>query len=155
MYQTEKEFELETSIESKIIHANENHLHANMRKSSSTKSNKVLTRNSYIEHQCKRFQPIPAADLEYIIIKTLAPDKKPRALDTKVLNQLPNINILTSAYGCAILNDIKSADKPEQIKLQEIHRNYNLHFGIKRKEVIELSQISIFIQRHYHQIFSE
>ena len=51
------------------------------------------------------------------------------------MNQLPYINILTSAYGCAILNDINSADKPEQIKLQEIHRNYNLHFGkLKNKK---------------------
>ena len=88
-----------------------------------------MTRNSSNELPCKPFQTIPTADLEYIITKTLAPGNKTRTLDTKVLNQLPNLNILNSAHEYTILNDISSADEPKKIRFQQIHRLYKLHFG--------------------------
>ena len=83
----------------------------------------------------KPFKKIPTADPEYIITNTFAPSKKTRTIYTKVLNQLANINTLTLAHECAILNEISSADEPEKIRFQERHRLRKLHVGkLKNKK---------------------
>ena len=86
MYLTEKEFELEKTIDSKIIYANGNHLHAEKRKLSTTKSDNTSTCTSSNEPNCKPFQTILTTNQEHIITKTFDPGKKTRTIDTKVLN---------------------------------------------------------------------
>ena len=83
----------------------------------------------------KPFKKIPTAYPEYIITNTFDPSKKTRTIYTKVFNQLTNINILTLAHECAILNEISSTDEPEKIRFQERHRLRKLHVGkLKNKK---------------------
>ena len=93
-----------------------------------------------------------------MIIKILALDKRTRTIDTKILNQLPNINILTPAHEYATINEIGSTDEPEKLDFKRYTDYISYTLGslrIKRKQVIKLYHISRFILRRCHQIFSE